>query len=467
MRDNFNLLTVQKALGYTFKDAQLIKTAFVHRSFEGAESNLKLGFVGEKLVEFVISDYLFSHGATVGEKQLEHLFNSYIEALKPEKYIIDKGLCELIKLSSLSESLRKSKAVCKEVFFAVCSAIYKDGGLPALKSLLMPMIRSLDKAEHYAPSLEGKVITADDTPQDTDKHIKNARVRPSKNGIGVTRAETVKPEPAEKKYEEQKKTEKDALSKKEEKQKKVGALSKLLGKKDYEPEKKPEVHVEDGAPKKRFIRDALEPVRLSDELRNFKPKKGAKTPEKPINEQLPVAITPQKDAEKESDGENYKSLLQETVQKNIRSANVLLQYKSNPIGKTKWRAEVVFMDKVLGVGEGESKKLAEKIAAEVAYKAITDKNGEIGRWFASKREAGAVIEAPKTDYVSKINQYFQKTQRLSSAPITYEKRHSSKKGVFRIAVVYEGKEIGVGEGKNQKDAKQNAAKEACRTLNIK
>jgi ribonuclease-3 len=78
-----------------------------------------------------------------------------------------------------------------------------------------------------------------------------------------------------------------------------------------------------------------------------------------------------------------------------------------------------------------------------------------------------VIEAPKTDFVSKINQHFQKTQRLSSAPITYEKRHSPKKGIFRIAVVYEGKEVGVGDGKTPKEAKQNAAKEACRTLNIK
>ena len=467
MRDNFNLLTVQKALGYTFKNAELIKAAFVHRSFEGVESNLKLGFVGEKLVEFIIADYLFSHGATVGEKQLEHLFNSYIEALKPEKYIIDKGLCELIKLSSLNESLRKSKAVCREVFFAVCTAIYKDGGLPALKSLLMPMIRSLDKGEHYAPSLEGKIITTDDTPQDTDKHIKNARVKPSKSGIGISKAETVKPESSHTKKERAKKIEKSDAPIKEEKTKKSGALSKLFGKKDAEPEKKAEAPAEESAQKKRFIRDALEPVKLSDDLRNFKPKKSARTPDKPSLDQAPVSVSPQKEAQKESNDENYKSLLQETVQKNIRSANVLLQYKSRPVGKTKWYSEVVFMDKVIGKGEGEGKRLAEKLAAQSAYKAITNKNSEIGRWFASKRESGAVIEAPQTDYVSKINQYFQKTQRLSSAPITYEKRHSPKKGVFKIAVVYEGKEIGAGEGKNPKEAKQNAAKEACRTLNIK
>lgn len=460
MRDNFNLLTVQNALGYTFKDAELIKTAFVHRSFESAESNLKLGFVGEKLVEFIVSDYLFSHGSSVGEKQLGYSFNSYIEALKPEKYVLNKKLDEFIKLSSLNESLRGSKAVCSELFFAICAAIYKDGGLPALKSFLMPMLRSLDKGERYAPSIEGKIITTEENTAQADKHIKNARVKPSKNGIGITRAETLTTEPAPKKKEEQKK---------EEPQKKAGAISKLLGKKDAKSEQKQEIkeQTEDTTPKKRFIRDALEPVRLSDDLRNFKPKKPAKAYDKPIEQPISTPIEP-KVVVDVSDDENYKSLLQETVQKNIRSANVLLQYKSKTVGKTKWRSEVIFMDKVLGYGEGNGKKNAEKIAAEIAYKAISDPKSEVGRWFASKRDATAtVIEAPKTDYVSKINQYFQKTQRLSSAPITYEKRHSSKKALFRIAVVYDGKEIGSGEAKNPKEAKQNAAKEACKTLNIK
>ena len=455
MRDNFNLLTVQTALVYTFKNADLIKTAFVHRSFEGETSNLKLGFVGEKLVEFVISDYLLSHGESIGEKQLEYSFNSYKEALKPEKYITDKGLETFIKLSSLNESLRKSKVICREVFFAICAAIYKDGGLPALKSLLMPMIRTLNKGEHYAPSLDGKIITADDKPADTERHIKSTRVKPGKNGVGISRAETVNQEPA---IPEKKDT------KKVKKAESTGALSKLFGKKDSKNEQQNESELE--APKKRFIRDAFEPVKLSDDLRNFKPKKAPKTHEPAASEQIPLT-PPQKEIKTDAEAENYKSLLQETVQKNIRSANVLLQYKTKPVGKTKWCSEVILMDKVLGKGEGDGKKSAEKTAAEAAYKAITDKKSEVGRWFASQREAGAPIEAPITDYVSKINQYFQKTQRLSSAPITYEKRRAGKKGLYRIAVVYDGKEIGAGEAKNPKEAKQNAAKEACRTLNIK
>ena len=44
MHENFNLLTVQNELKYTFRDASLIKTAFIHPSYEakGEETNSRL-----------------------------------------------------------------------------------------------------------------------------------------------------------------------------------------------------------------------------------------------------------------------------------------------------------------------------------------------------------------------------------------------------------------------------------------
>ncbi len=458
MRDNFNLFTVQNALGYSFKDAELIRTAFVHKSFEGTESNVKLAFLGERLVEFLISDYLFSHGSSVGEKQLKYSYNSYIEALKPENYIKKHSLAQFIRLSALNEAIRESKAVCREVFFAICAAIYKDGGLPSLKGFLLPMIKLLGEGEKYAPSSEGKVISTEEKTENKEKHIKNARVTPSKSGIGISRAETVNTEPAPQKSE---------------KQKKESAISKLLKKKDKnEGTEKPAESVPeaDEQPRKRFIRDALEPVRLSDELRNFKPKKSARQTEnqvsspKPENEPKPVKAEVKAKTEDEV---NYKSLLQELVQKSIRSANVLLKYVSKPNGKDKWCADAVLMDKVIGSGNAESKKNAEKAAAESAYKAIISKKGEAYRWFTSQGGAATAVEAPSTDYVSKINQHFQKTQHLSSVPVAYEKRNSGKKGVFLIAVILEGKEIARGSAKNPKEAKQAAAKAACKVLGIK
>ena len=53
MQDNFNLYNVQKAIGYTFKDPSLIKTAFVcHTKKSDVQSNegLVFHFVVEKQI---------------------------------------------------------------------------------------------------------------------------------------------------------------------------------------------------------------------------------------------------------------------------------------------------------------------------------------------------------------------------------------------------------------------------------
>ena len=142
MHDNFNLLTVQKELGYTFKDPQLIKTAFIHRSFEakGQENNIRLTFLGKQLLSFVLCDYVISRLPYSDENQLAYQTESYLSELKPERFIKDHSLDRFIMLSSVNEPLRQSRALACELFYAIISAIYKDGGLPALKGFLMPII---------------------------------------------------------------------------------------------------------------------------------------------------------------------------------------------------------------------------------------------------------------------------------------------------------------------------------------
>ncbi len=457
MQEKFNLLNIQKELSYTFKDASLARTAFTHISYASAaqESNQRLVFLGKKLVQFVICDYLYTH-SSAGKNQLSIELDAYIERLSPERYIAEHSLTKYMDLAPINEVQRSSKALESELFFAICAAIYRDGGLPALRGFLLPMMRMLDKNEHYAPNLSGKVLSPEEKTEDGDRHIPIARVKAAKNSnVSMGRAQTL-----------------NSTEAKPEKLKKEPSLDSLLSKKAKSEPKKEisdfgKSEPESTAPQKKFIRDALAPVRLSDELRNFKPKKARTYPEQtspaPISEEIPKPIY----EEVSDEDKNYKSMLQEFIQRNMRSASVLIKYETVTKRKNEWLSSVILTDKVLAKASAESKKSAEKNAARAAYEIITNKNSDIFKWFASLGNGKEITLGESIDYVSKINQYFQKTERLSSAPIEYKKRKSGQKNLFSFTVIYKGEEIAFGVGSSPKEAKQNAAMEACKTLNIK
>lgn len=451
MHDNFNLLTLQRELGYTFKDPSLAKSAFIHRSYnaKGEENNVRLIFLGRQLLSFVLCDYITSRLPYTDEKQLSYQAESYLENLGTEYYIKDHGLADLIMMSEINEPLRYGASLGKEIFLALCAAIYRDGGLPSLKGFLMPIIRSCGGDDHYKPSRHGQVLTNESTATEQN-HIKNEKLRrPSKSGsIGITKAVTVEKEEVAK-----------PLSKKEEKKKQ----------KEEKKKKKEEKTEEITAPapsEKKFIRDPFAPVRLSDDLRNFKPKKPSKYDT--VNEPQPESPSaPVKKDDQEEQLKIGKTLLQEYVQKNLRTANVLLKYSQTQIGKNLYRGQATLDGKVIGTYETDNKQKAERGAAYAAYLAISDTKSKEHKWFFSLSEKDVTPSDKSGDYVSKINQYFQQTMHLSCAPIVYERRQKNKKNDFHAVAVYDGREIGEGFGKTPKEAKQNAAREACKTLGIK
>ena len=54
---------LEQEIGYTFKNKELIKTALTHTSYayeNKVESNEKLEFLGDSILEFVSSEYMYN-----------------------------------------------------------------------------------------------------------------------------------------------------------------------------------------------------------------------------------------------------------------------------------------------------------------------------------------------------------------------------------------------------------------------
>lgn len=63
----------EENIGYKFKDKNLIKTALTHTSYahdNKVESNEKLEFLGDSILEFIVSDYLYNNYKKLKEGEM-------------------------------------------------------------------------------------------------------------------------------------------------------------------------------------------------------------------------------------------------------------------------------------------------------------------------------------------------------------------------------------------------------------
>ena len=132
MKELVKLSEIEKIIGYKFKSKKYLQTAFIHSSFSNehrVESNERLEFLGDAVIEFIITEILYLQfrgkegdmskirAMLVSEKPLAEA----IERLGLDKYLL-KGVGE-------SKNTNDSKAVKCDLFEAICGAIYLDGGM--------------------------------------------------------------------------------------------------------------------------------------------------------------------------------------------------------------------------------------------------------------------------------------------------------------------------------------------------
>ena len=65
--------SLEENIGYTFKNKELLKRALTHTSYayeKGVQSNEKLEFLGDSILEFISSIYIYQNYPTLKEHRL-------------------------------------------------------------------------------------------------------------------------------------------------------------------------------------------------------------------------------------------------------------------------------------------------------------------------------------------------------------------------------------------------------------
>ena len=121
---------LQTKLGFNFKDKELLELAFTHKSYSNSQNNERLEFLGDSILNSVISKYLFDRFDNEKEGLLTRMRAFLVKAetliTKAEELSLDK----YIKLSKGTANLSKERknSILEDAFEALIGAIFIDGG---------------------------------------------------------------------------------------------------------------------------------------------------------------------------------------------------------------------------------------------------------------------------------------------------------------------------------------------------
>ncbi len=128
-----DLSLVEKNIGYTFRDKNLLRRALTLASADPDFNNQTLEFFGDAILEFIASERLYKHFRGEGEGALTERRKSIVSdaALTP----VSKSLGLDGLLTRGAGDVNNKKAV-PSAYEALVAAIYLDGGMRSAKNFV-------------------------------------------------------------------------------------------------------------------------------------------------------------------------------------------------------------------------------------------------------------------------------------------------------------------------------------------
>ena len=155
---------LEENIGYTFKDKELLKKALTHTSYayeHTVERNEKLEFLGDSILEFISSDYLYKNYQNLKEGEMTKVRATVV---------CEKSLYKIATLHNFSDFLYLGKsermtskevrpAILADSVEAVIAAIYLDGGLEEAQKFIVENLKdAIEVASQHVGQKDYKTV---------------------------------------------------------------------------------------------------------------------------------------------------------------------------------------------------------------------------------------------------------------------------------------------------------------------
>jgi len=178
MKCNIKSQDLENELGLNFSDKELLKTAITHSSFANqkkkVEFNERLEFLGDSVLQLIISEYLYTN--------FTEKYEGYLTKIR-SLIVCENSLCEIASGWKLGMYMNMSKgeeitggrnrvSILADCVEAVIAAIYLDKGIEYSKSFILNNFKAtIDKAISNEIVLDYKTKLQEILQQSGEVHI--------------------------------------------------------------------------------------------------------------------------------------------------------------------------------------------------------------------------------------------------------------------------------------------------------
>ena len=125
-------------LGYSFKDSALLEMALSHRSYSPS-SYERLEFLGDSILNFVITEFLYHHYPNVAEGELSRMRALLVngETLASLAKELQIGNNVRLGSSELRSGGKERRSILADALESIVGAIYLDAGFERCRSCIL------------------------------------------------------------------------------------------------------------------------------------------------------------------------------------------------------------------------------------------------------------------------------------------------------------------------------------------
>ena len=170
----------QRRLGHTFADARLLRQALTHASFghekrQHVPDNQRLEFLGDAVLQLVVTEELYTRFSNLPEGRLTILRAQLVNRHHLQAMAVALGLGNHLILGRGEENSqgRQRGSILADAVEAVLGAVFTEAGWPAVRAIILRLIESSvaqlaiesgEKSANPKGSLQEKLQADGETP---------------------------------------------------------------------------------------------------------------------------------------------------------------------------------------------------------------------------------------------------------------------------------------------------------------
>lgn len=137
--------SILKSLNVHVKDFNLYRTAFTHQSYSnehGVESNERLEYLGDAILDFLVAEYLYLKYPNEPEGALTKIRAKYVCTRANSEYatLLNLNDAFLLGKGETEQGGKNKQSLLADLFEAFLGAVYLDSGIDKVQEILKKLV---------------------------------------------------------------------------------------------------------------------------------------------------------------------------------------------------------------------------------------------------------------------------------------------------------------------------------------